>query len=187
MTNSLLCRREPGNRLLMKPSKWHSESPKGTGRRHWNRISNLLSETRASLVQLTYILQVSIEGLADTCINNGSISAESTSIPCWWEQVISSHILLCHQPQMLNMIPNHICFNLHKVLYRPDCILPEPHVRLSFIDSGGSEKSKVLNDQHNSHLWNLIQISFKTSFLWLIPLIQASVRFKKEIITSFNF
>lgn len=182
MTNSLMCQREPGSRLFMKPSTWHSKSPKSTGKGHWDRIRSLLSDTRASLVQLTYILQLSIEGLAKTRINNGSISAGSTSIPCWWEQVISSHVLLHHQPQMLNMIPNHICFNLRKALYRP-----EPHVRLPFIDSGCSEKSKVLNDQHNPHLWNLIQTSCKTSFLRLIPFIQASIRFKKEIIASLNF
>lgn len=100
-----------------------------------------------------------------------------------WEQAISTHVLLQHKPQMLNMIPN----NLQKALHIADHTLPEPCVRLLFTDSGGGEKSKALNDQHNPRLWNLIQTSFMTSFLWVIPFIQASIRFKKEITASFNF
>lgn len=61
--------------------------------------------------------------------------------------------------------PKVLRFNLQKALYTADCTLPEPCVRLLFIDSGHGEKSKALNDQHNPSLWNLIQTSFMTSFL----------------------
>lgn len=151
------CQRQPGSRLLMKHTR-HSKSPMGTGKRRWDKTGNLLSETRASLAQLTYILQVSIDRLAKTCINNESISAEPTTIPCWWEQVISSHQLLHHQPQMLNTIPKHIRFDLQKAFYRPECIFPD--FMLDCIYSSGGEKSKVLNDQHNPHLWKLIKNQF---------------------------
>lgn len=115
---------QSGSRLLMKHTR-RSKSPKGAGKRCWDGTGNLRSETRASLAQLTYILQLSVDRLVKPCINNESTSAESTTIPCWWEQVISSRELLHHQPQMLNTIPKHICFALHKAFYRPDCILPD--------------------------------------------------------------
>lgn len=48
--------------------------------------------------------------------------------------------------------PKSLSFNLQKAHYIADHTWPEPCVRLVFIDSGGGEKSKALNDQHNPRL-----------------------------------
>lgn len=66
--------------------------------------------------------------------------------------VRTSHPLLCATPAQATDAeydPKPLSCNLQKALYIVDCTLPEPCVRLLFIDSGGGEKSKTLNDQHN--------------------------------------
>lgn len=66
--------------------------------------------------------------------------------------VRTSHLLPCTtlaQATDAKYDPKVLRLNLQKALYTADCTLPEPCVRLLFIDSGHGEKSKAFNDQHN--------------------------------------
>lgn len=161
---------------------------KGTGKRHWDRTGNLLSEPRASLGQLTHILHLGAEGQVKTCTNK--IMAPFQKDPKHPMLVRTSHLLPWTTPAPATDAehdPKSLSLNVQKALYTADHTQPELCVRLLFIDSGAGEKSKASNDQHNPCLWNLIQTSFITSLLWVIPFIQASIRCKKEIIASSNF
>lgn len=69
--------------------------------------------------------------------------------------VRTSHLLLCTTPAQATDAkhdPKPLSFNLQKALYIADRTLPQPCVKLLFIDSGDGEKSKTLNDQHNPRL-----------------------------------
>lgn len=69
--------------------------------------------------------------------------------------VRTNHLLPCATPAQATDAkydPKLLSLKLQKALYIADCTLPEPCVRSLFIDSGGGEKSKALNDQHNPRL-----------------------------------